>query len=188
MCKDLGLEFLGIRCTVSLKTAPFYGLTQSCSLWLQNKDLFASEGESDLLMCANTLQRNWVLGCRQRGGHIPPSTETESGSALPVRPRIICQNDPFDSGAGNPLRLRSCVIIALIRLGQIQPVWYSGVAGGNTSGPKQNSDGCYLSLSLITVFVWLVFICVLWEHFVCVKFNWKRYLLCAKIPFQDGYC
>lgn len=39
------------------------------------------ERERELLMCANTLQRNWVPGCRQRGGHIPPR-RTRNPAAL----------------------------------------------------------------------------------------------------------
>lgn len=109
-------------CTASPTTSALHGLTQSCCLWLQNKNLFASERERG--SCSCVLTHCSGTGCPGAGSVVDtsPQTETESGSALPVRARTLGQNDPFDSGAGNPLRVRSCVIIALIRLGQIQPV------------------------------------------------------------------
>lgn len=52
--------------------------------------LCVRERESELLMCANALRRNWVPGCRQHGGHTPtPPPHPRDGDG--IRQRSACQ-------------------------------------------------------------------------------------------------
>lgn len=51
---------------------------------------------------------------------------------------ILQENDPFDSSTWNPLRLCSCVIIALIRLGQIQQSQSAAIAPASLAVTPQD--------------------------------------------------